>query len=187
VAETEQPIEPVETKTEAEPEPETESKSESESDIFHETNISEEVLEDSEPLKEISESQKSQEDINQYGIAEELDSETEFDENDIEEEPELNIAEHLPESIVPGVWLEIYQGEDRAKRRLKFSEAIIETNYLVFSDRSGDYNFEIDLQTFMDDLSSGRSSLISESNRFDLALSSVISNIRSSQENAETN
>lgn len=185
VAETEQPIEPVETKTEAEPEPETESKSES--DIFHETNISEEVLEDSEPLKEISESQKSQEDINQYGIAEELDSETEFDENDIEEEPELNIAEHLPESIVPGVWLEIYQGEDRAKRRLKFSEAIIETNYLVFSDRSGDYNFEIDLQTFMDDLSSGRSSLISESNRFDLALSSVISNIRSSQENAETN
>ncbi len=93
----------------------------------------------------------------------------------------------MPESIVPGVWLEIYQGEDRAKRRLKFSEAIIETNYLVFSDRSGDYNFEIDLQTFMDDLSSGRSSLISESNRFDLALSSVISNIRSSQENAETN
>ena len=88
---------------------------------------------------------------------------------------------------MPGVWLEIYQGEERAKRRLKFSKAIIETNYLVFSDRSGDYNFEIDLQTFMDDLSAGRSSLISESNRFDLALSSVISNIRSSQESAETN
>ncbi len=117
----------------------------------------------------------------------ELDSEAEFDESDIEEEPNLNIVEHLPESIVPGVWLEIYQGEDRAKRRLKFSKAIEDTNHLIFSDRSGDYNFEIDLQTFMDDLSAGRSSLISESNRFDLALSSVISNIRSNQENSDTN
>ena len=117
----------------------------------------------------------------------ELDSEAEFDENDIEDEPELNVVEHLPESIVPGVWLEVYQGEDKAKRRLKFSKAIIETNHLVFSDRSGDYSLEIDLQSFLDDLSTGRSSLISESNRFDLALSSVISNIRSSQDNSNSN
>jgi hypothetical protein len=124
----------------------------------------------------------------------ELASDTKFDESETDAEyekesesvpePELNVSEHLPESIVPGVWLEIYQGEDRAKRRLKFSSADIETNQLLFSDRSGDYKFEIDLQTFMDDLSTGRSSLISESNRFDLALSSVISNIRSSQDNS---
>ncbi len=116
----------------------------------------------------------------------ELDIESVFDENDIEEEPELNVAEHLPDSIVPGVWLEIYQGEDRAKRRLKFIRANIETNYLIFCDRSGDYSFEIDLQTFLDDLSAGRSSLISESNRFDLALSSVINNIRTSQDNTDS-
>jgi hypothetical protein len=118
--------------------------------------------------------------------ASELTSDTEFDDIEIEPEPEpeLNVAEHLPESIMPGVWLEIYQGEDRAKRRLKFSSADIETNQLLFSDRTGDYKFEIDLQTFMDDLSTGRSSLISENNRFDLALSSVISNIRSSQDNS---
>ena len=54
----------------------------------------------------------------------ELDSEAEFDENDIEEEPELNVVDHLPESIIPGIWLEVYQGKDKAKRRLKFSKAI---------------------------------------------------------------
>jgi|GEM_PF-3861929 len=102
-----------------------------------------------------------------------------------EPEPELTIEEHLPESIIPGVWLEIYQGEDKAKRRLKFSKAIVETNHLVFSDRSGDYSLEIELATLLDDLSTGRSSLISESNRFDLALSSVISNIRSSQDETD--
>lgn len=144
-----------------------------------------ECINETETSEESSENQDDLENSSQNSLAGELDSETVFDENDIEEEPDLNISEHLPESIVPGVWLEIYQGEDRAKRRLKFSRAIIETNHLVFSDRSGDYNFEIDLQTFMDDLSAGRSSLISESNRFDLALSSVISNIRSSQENSD--
>ena len=71
----------------------------------------------------------------------------------------------------------------KLKRRLKFSSADEETNVLYFSDRSGDYRFEISLEKFLDDLSTGRSNLINESNRFDLALSSVISNIRSSQDN----
>lgn len=126
------------------------------------------------------------EEENEINIVSELTSDTEFDDDEIESTPEqeLNVSEHLPESIVPGVWLEIYQGEDKAKRRLKFSGADVENNQLLFSDRSGDYRFEIDMQTFMDDLSTGRSSLISESNRFDLALSSVINNIRSSQDNS---
>ena len=132
---------------------------------------------------EAKENKKSEEEVEEQQIpVSELDIDAELDENTyIEEKPELNVAEHLPNSIAPGVWLEIYQGEDKAKRRLKFTKANIDTNHLVFSDRSGDYSFEIDLQTFLDDLSTGRSSLISESNRFDLALSSVISNIRSSQ------
>jgi len=125
--------------------------------------------------------------VKENDLASELDSETIFDDDDIEEGPELNVAEHLPDSIIPGVWLEIYQGEDKAKRRLKFSKAIPESNHLIFSDRSGDYSLEIDLQTFLDDLSTGKSSLISESNRFDLALSSVISNIRSSQDEVDAN
>jgi len=137
-------------------------------------------------IEEHQEQEEIEEPEEQKDLISELDSETEFDDNDIEEEPELNVTEHLPESIAPGAWLEIYQGKDRAKRRLKFSKKIVETNYLVFSDRSGDYSFEIDLQTFLDDLSTGRSNLINESNRFDLALSSVISNIRSSQDNVDT-
>ncbi|MEM7401368.1 MAG: DUF1631 family protein [Pseudomonadota bacterium] len=101
-------------------------------------------------------------------------------------EIELNVSDHLPVGIVPGVWLEVYQGEEKAKRRLKYSSANTDTNHLTFIDRSGDYRFEIDLQTFLDDYSAGKSTLISESNRFDLALSSVISNIRSSQDNTDS-
>ncbi len=84
----------------------------------------------------------------------------------------------LPENVVPGAWLEIYQGTAKAKRRLKFSTTLEDTDCLLFTDRSGDYTLEIDIQTFMDDLDAGRTRLINESNRFDLALSSVISNIR---------
>ena len=173
--------EPSEVEEEAHVVEETEDQQDLASELDSETEFDEDDAE-----KE-HEEQDAEETEDQQDLASELDSETEFDENDIEEEPELklNIAEHLPDSIVPGVWLEIYQGEEKAKRRLKFTKAITDTNYLVFSDRSGDYSLEIDLQTFMDDLSTGRSSLISESNRFDLALSSVISNIRSSQDSAD--
>ena len=158
-------------------------------DVESSTEIqNEEPPQDNNQAKEIHEAESKNE--NQE-LIDKLATDTKLDDGEIEHEPEpepepeLNVSEHLPESIVPGVWLEIYQGEDKAKRRLKFSSADIETNQLFFSDRSGDYKFEIDLQTFIDDLSSGRSSLISESNRFDLALSSVISNIRSSQDSSK--
>ena len=61
-------------------------------------------------LEEEHEERDAEEIEEQQDLVSELDSETEFDENDIEEEPELklNVAEHLPDSIVPGVWLEIY-------------------------------------------------------------------------------
>ena len=130
-------------------------------------------------------SDETEEDIPEnIDSVDQFDSEMEFEEGELDEEPELSVEEHLPESIVPGVWLEIFQGENKAKRRLKFSNADSENKLLYFTDRSGDYRFEIDLETFLDDLSTGRSNLISESNRFDLALSSVINDIRTSQDKA---
>ncbi len=100
-----------------------------------------------------------------------------------EDEAPVSLAD-LPGNIIPGVWLEIYQGIDKAKRRLKFSNTLDDSECLVFTDRSGDYTFEIDIKTFMGDLNSGRTRLINEGNRFDLALSSVISNIRDGQSKA---
>ncbi len=87
----------------------------------------------------------------------------------------------LPSNIMPGVWLEIYQGEDKAKRRLKYTSKLENMRCLLFTDRTGDYKFEIDIETFMHDFNAGRTCLIGESNRFDLALSSVISNFRDGQ------
>ena len=170
-----------------------------------EENQSDETTEDDD-AEEFNESNSLNEDQNE--IIETVDSQDtereEYDEkhtnnhssqlSETDQEPELetetmvelNVKDHLPERIVPGVWLEVYQGEDKAKRRLKFSDANHDTNQLSFVDRSGDYHFEVDLKTFLEDLSAGRSSLISESNRFDLALSSVISNIRSSQDKTDS-
>ncbi len=116
---------------------------------------------------------------------EKIANEIEQEENIDEEEPEEAIIQatlaDIPKEILPGAWLEIYQGVGKAKRRLKLSAILEDTGCLLFTDRSGDLILEIDIQTFMDDLNSERTILISESNRFDLALSSVISNIRDSQ------
>lgn len=100
----------------------------------------------------------------------------------VEEVEEIITLDSLPKNIVPGAWLEIYQGEEKAKRRLKFSSSNTVTETLLFTDRSGDYRLEIDVNTFMHDLNSGRSRLMVESNLFDVALSSVISNIRGEQD-----
>ena len=106
---------------------------------------------------------------------------TETPTNHVSEVANKFTLDNLPKNIVPGAWLEIFQGEEKAKRRLKFSNVDKNTESLLFTDRSGDYRLEIDVNTFMHDLNSGRTRLMVESNLFDAALSSVISNIRGEQ------
>jgi len=127
-------------------------------------------------------------DASPIDITEKSETNTEDTQSRHEEDDAIENKEHeqeikftlddMPESIVPGTWLEIYQGDTKAIRRLKFSATIEATNSLLFTDRSGDYSLKIDLQTFMHDFAAGRTRVINESNRFDLALSSVISTIR---------
>ncbi len=74
----------------------------------------------------------------------------------------------------PGNWYEIYNGEDRAVRRLKLSVILTETAQLIFVDRRGVKVIEKDAIEFLEELNDKRSSLIADHSAFDHALGKVI-------------
>jgi hypothetical protein len=87
----------------------------------------------------------------------------------------------LPPYVRPGTWFEVFQAEGKAKRRLKLSTILEDTRQILFANRAGEGELIIDIETFIEDLNEGLSKPINDSNLFDRALSSVISNIRESQ------
>ena len=92
------------------------------------------------------------------------------------------LLQSLPSHVKAGTWYEIYQSDDRAKRRLKLSAILEDTGQVLFANRLGEGELIIDLQTFLEDLREGYSKPINDNNLFDRALTSVISNIRESQQ-----
>ncbi len=89
-----------------------------------------------------------------------------------------DLINSIPEEVRPNSWFEIYQGEGRARRRLKLSAILEDTGQLLFVDRTGRGILEIEIECFVDDYNEGRSKLLNDNNRFDSALSSVINNIK---------
>ena len=83
----------------------------------------------------------------------------------------------LPAEVRPGVWFEIYNGEDSPPRRLKLSVIIMEDAELVFVDRLGVREMTKDAALFADELSQDKSRFIADHSIFDHALSHVISSL----------
>ncbi len=83
----------------------------------------------------------------------------------------------LSTSVRPGVWFEVYNGEDSAIRRAKLSVIIMEEARLVFVDRVGVKVIEKDADEFNNELDCGQSSIISDHSAFDHALGLVISSL----------
>ena len=84
---------------------------------------------------------------------------------------------NLPHEVRPGVWFEIFNGEDRAIRRLKLSVIITEEAKLIFVDRLGVKVIEKDAAIFTEELINGKSKFIADHSAFDNALSHVISSL----------
>ena len=80
----------------------------------------------------------------------------------------------LPEQVHPGVWFEIYNGEEHAVRRLKLSVILSDTAKVVFSDRRGNTVMEKDAGDFTEELAANKSRVIADHSTFDNALGSVI-------------
>ena len=96
---------------------------------------------------------------------------------DIEAEQAEEKLSKLPDDIRPGVWFEIYTGEESAVRRLKLSVIIIEEARLIFVDRIGVKKMEKDADEFAAELESGKSTMIADHSVFDNALGNVINSL----------
>ena len=81
----------------------------------------------------------------------------------------------LTSSTRPGVWYEIYNGEDKAVRRLKLSVILTDAAQLIFVDRKGVKVIEKDAEEFAKELEENRSRILADHSTFDHALGNVIS------------
>jgi len=89
------------------------------------------------------------------------------------EQAQSSIAE-LGNKVRPGDWYKVYNGEDKAVRRLKLSVILTEVAKLIFVDHRGVKVIEKDASDFIEELADKRSALISEHSVFDHALGQVI-------------
>ena len=83
----------------------------------------------------------------------------------------------LPSNIMPGMWFQIYMGEDLSPRRCKLSVIIVEDEKLIFVTHEGELISEKSFEEFIDELDSGKSSVIMGHSVFDYALNSVITKL----------
>ena len=81
----------------------------------------------------------------------------------------------LSSSTKPGVWYEIFNGDDKPVRRLKLSVILTDAAQLIFVDRKGIKVIEKDAAEFANELAEKRSRLIADHSTFDQALGNVIS------------
>jgi len=104
-----------------------------------------------------------------------LESTEEMPEEDVEP-PHIQIS-RLPRDVKQGVWFEIYNGEDKALRRVKLSVIIFDEAKLVFVDRHGNKVIEKYASDFVNELNLNKSRIISDHSIFNHALGQVIGSI----------
>jgi len=80
----------------------------------------------------------------------------------------------LDSSARPGVWYEVYNGEDKPIRRLKLSVILTDAAQVIFVNRKGIKVIEKDVEDFARELEENRSRLIADHSTFDHALGQVI-------------
>lgn len=119
---------------------------------------------------------ENNEEITEASLLDENSENTEEELNKITEQTEIakqKIAQ-LSSSTRPGVWYEIYNGEDRAIRRLKLSVILTEAAQLIFVDRKGIKVIEKDAAVFAKELEDDRSRVLADHSTFDYALGQVM-------------
>ena len=89
----------------------------------------------------------------------------------------LEKIKQLPSDVKPGVWFEIFNGEDRAVRRLKMSVILTEVAKVIFVDRKGVKVIERDAGEFAAELKNNKSRILADHSTFDHALGRVIASM----------
>ena len=109
-------------------------------------------------------------------VSETTPVEAESDEDQQDEEAVEKLQ--LPSNMVPGMWFQVYTGEDKAQRRCKLSVVILDDQKLVFVNYHGEVIVEKDLPDFLNEIADGKSKVIMGHSVFDHALSSVVTNLQ---------
>ena len=86
----------------------------------------------------------------------------------------LEKISRLPDNVKPGVWFEVFNGKDRAVRRVKMSTILTEAAKIIFVDRKGVKVIEKDAGDFAEELNQNISRVLADHSTFDHALSRVI-------------
>ena len=105
-----------------------------------------------------------------------------FDPRTIEEIAEIKEQERiarekiskLPSDLHPGVWFEIFNGDEKPVRRLKLSVILTEVAKLIFVDCHGVKVIEKDAGDFARELENRQSRFIADHSTFEHALGTVI-------------
>ncbi len=90
--------------------------------------------------------------------------------------PHIQIS-RLPRDVKQGVWFEIYNGENKALRRVKLSVILFDEAKLVFVDRHGNKVIEKMADQFVEELNQEKSKIIADHSIFNHALGQVINSI----------
>ncbi len=80
----------------------------------------------------------------------------------------------LTSATKPGAWYEIFNGEDRAVRRLKLSVILTDAAQLIFVDRKGIKVMEKDADVFAKELEENKSRILADHSTFNHALGQVM-------------
>ena len=106
--------------------------------------------------------------------AEEVISQAEpVEEAPIEEEP-APAKQTLASNIMPGMWFQVYMGDDQVVRRCKLSVIIIEDSNLMFVNHKGALVVEKSFDDFNEEIASNKSKVIMGHSAFDHAFKAVI-------------
>lgn len=104
----------------------------------------------------------------------------------IEEDEEDNIAEQLrsnepvpdiPPNTTPGMWYQLYMGDDQITRRCKLSVIVPEDSNLMFVNHRGELVVEKSFDEFNNEIASNKTRLIMGHSAFDHALRTVVTRI----------
>ena len=92
-------------------------------------------------------------------------------------EPPQEPKPQLPPNIMPGMWFQVYMGEDSIARRCKLSVIIVEDSNLVFVNHTGEIVVEKNFEEFTTEIENGDTTVIMGHSVFDHALNSVITKL----------
>ena len=75
---------------------------------------------------------------------------------------------------MPGMWFQVYMGDDKVARRCKLSVIIVEDANLMFVNHKGELVTEKSFDEFKEEVASNKSKMIMGHSAFDHAFKAVI-------------